>query len=236
MPAPFRVEHLCELPAQLSATEQVVRPCVAFLHTDSSSSSSSSGKTGIGPGLETKEESPMMIPKLNVAEVAAVFSAPLHRFLSSRVEGNAKESLIRHESKWQTWNGGRWLMHNFFVPKGSVRDDDDDDDSSSSSSSGRRNEQLPQQVEKDGEEYYKVWGMTARILIDSARIAYDEDPEFEHTKEFGEEAMVQCLIRRGRLTGERQIGAKMPRGQVEKETGAAVSKALDDNGGRGTKL
>jgi hypothetical protein len=26
---------------------------------------------------------------------------------------------------------------------------------------------------------YKVWGMTARILVDAARLAYGEEPEFE---------------------------------------------------------
>jgi coenzyme A diphosphatase NUDT7 len=26
---------------------------------------------------------------------------------------------------------------------------------------------------------YKVWGMTARILVDAARVAYGEEPSFE---------------------------------------------------------
>ena len=26
---------------------------------------------------------------------------------------------------------------------------------------------------------YKVWGMTARILVDAARVAYGEEPDFE---------------------------------------------------------
>jgi peroxisomal coenzyme A diphosphatase NUDT7 len=26
---------------------------------------------------------------------------------------------------------------------------------------------------------YKVWGMTARMLVDAARLAYGEEPDFE---------------------------------------------------------
>ena len=208
---------------QLAVSEQVVRPCVAFLHTDASGTSPSSKIGAAVAAASITGES--LIPKLNATEVAAVFSAPLHRFLSSRVEGSGRKSLIRHESKWQMWNGGRWLMHNFFVPRGSVE--------GRVSSAGDERLSL---VGEGGDGYYRVWGMTARILIDSARVAYGRDPEFEHMKEFGEEAMVQRLVRRGKLAGERQSGSSMPRGQIEREKGITVSKDLDDNGGRGTKL
>lgn len=39
-------------------------------------------------------------------------------------------------------------------------------------------EQLDEEEEK-GLERYKVWGMTARMLVDAARVAYAEEPEFE---------------------------------------------------------
>lgn len=37
---------------------------------------------------------------------------------------------------------------------------------------------------------YRVWGMTARIMVDTARIAYGHDPEFEHNTEIGDEVIV----------------------------------------------
>lgn len=41
-------------------------------------------------------------------------------------------------------------------------------------------EQLEDEEDEDaGMTRYKVWGMTARILVDAARVAYGEEPEFE---------------------------------------------------------
>jgi hypothetical protein len=33
---------------------------------------------------------------------------------------------------------------------------------------------------------YRVWGMTARILVDCARVAYSTEPEYEHNNHFGD--------------------------------------------------
>jgi hypothetical protein len=40
---------------------------------------------------------------------------------------------------------------------------------------------------------YPVFGLTARILVDVARIAYDEVPEFEYNSRIGDEIMVARL-------------------------------------------
>lgn len=37
---------------------------------------------------------------------------------------------------------------------------------------------------------YKVWGMTAHILLDAARIAYKEEPEMEHNPHLGDEDII----------------------------------------------
>jgi hypothetical protein len=47
---------------------------------------------------------------------------------------------------------------------------------------------------------YKVWGMTARILVDTARIAYGRDPEFTFVKTIGEEDLIQTLVDMGEMT------------------------------------
>ncbi|KAI9770331.1 MAG: hypothetical protein M1840_003490 [Geoglossum simile] len=78
----------------------------------------------------------------------------------------------RYEGFWARWHG-EWRMHNFFVPAST-----------------------PTTVTT---VYYKVWGMTARILVDAARIAYGTDPEFGHIKGFGDEALIAKLMAEGNL-------------------------------------
>lgn len=72
------------------------------------------------------------------------------------------------------FHGSQWRMHNFYVPinnqkvtKPKVRE------------GGQASiaEQLDE--EEDGMMRYRVWGMTARMLVDAARLAYGEEPEFE---------------------------------------------------------
>ena len=51
----------------------------------------------------------------------------------------------------------------------------------------------------EGLERYRVFGMTARILVDAARYAYAQEPTFEHNSHFGDEDMIRRLRRIGRL-------------------------------------
>ncbi len=67
-------------------------------------------------------------------------------------------------------------MHNFFVPinnqkvtKPKVRE----------GGQAAIAEELDREEENEWMMRYKVWGMTARILVDAARLAYGEEPEFE---------------------------------------------------------
>lgn len=48
-----------------------------------------------------------------------------------------------------------------------------------------------------GEDRYKVWGFTARLLVEAARIAYDEAPEFNHTTQMGNEDVILSKIEQG---------------------------------------
>jgi coenzyme A diphosphatase NUDT7 len=143
-------------------TALAVRPCVAFLHSDNTGGSSAA----------SVEKS--MIPRLDAKEVAAVFSAPFHNFLIPHDETpeGQKAAGQWYEGKWIQWHEGPWRMHTFHVPitnqkvsKPKVREDG----------------QVSMAEEEEGVELerYKVWGMTARMLVDAARIAYGKDPEFE---------------------------------------------------------
>jgi coenzyme A diphosphatase NUDT7 len=80
-----------------------------------------------------------------------------------------------YSGSWTDWHEGKWRMHNFFVPinnqtvaKPRVRE----------GGQAAIAEQLDEE-EEEGLMRYKVWGMTARMLVDAARVAYEEEPEFE---------------------------------------------------------
>lgn len=71
--------------------------------------------------------------------------------------------------------------------------------------------------ERSGElSRYKVWGMTARILVDAARLAYDREPEFEHNSDFGDEEIISKLRRIGRLGAIRRPGDELTRETMQK--------------------
>jgi len=168
IPRPFRIEHLCQLPFSLARTALAVRPCVAFLHSDGDSDNTAA----------SVEDS--MIPRLDAKEVAAVFSAPFHNFLRAEDEVREGENVPGKRSDWYNgswiaWHEGPWRLHNFFVPinnqkvsKPKIRE----------GGQAAIAEQLDDD-EEDGLQRYKVWGMTARMLVDAARVAYGEEPEFE---------------------------------------------------------
>jgi coenzyme A diphosphatase NUDT7 len=178
IPSPFRIEHLCQLPFSLAKTALAVRPCVAFLHSDTNG--------GVAASVEES-----MIPRLDAKEVAAVFSAPFHNFLRSEdevpegVEVPGKKSDWYH-GQWTEWHkgqwgpDGRWRMHNFFVPINNQK-----------VSKPRVREggqaaiaEILEDNEEEEKQRYLVWGMTARMLVDAARVAYDEEPDFEVGPEF----------------------------------------------------
>jgi hypothetical protein len=71
------------------------------------------------------------------------------------------------------------------------------------SSSQRQKEAVSEleEKEKSGEvTRYRVFGMTARMLVDVARVAYAEEPEFEHNSHFGDEKLIAQLRKMGRLS------------------------------------
>lgn len=208
LPPPFRVEHLCELPFNLAKTELAVRPCVAFLHADDNG----------GQAEATVEEA--LIPRLEAAEVAAVFSAPFHNFL--KAEDEVPEGVAVpgkksdwYKGSWTDWHEGRWRMHNFYVPIVNQRvTKPKSKDADQTATVENLNKE-----EEEGLSRYRVWGMTARILVDAARVAYGEEPEFEHNAHFGDERMIENMEKMGRL-GE----VKKPGSVLTKEDLVAASK------------
>jgi len=63
---------------------------------------------------------------------------------------------------------------------------------------------------------YRVFGMTARILVDAARVAYGEEPEFEHNSHFGDEDMIERLMKIGRMGPVKRSGEVLTRDVMTK--------------------
>ncbi|GME51238.1 Nudix domain-containing protein [Neofusicoccum parvum] len=236
LPPPFRIEHLCQLPANLARTELGVRPCVAYLAADRGNN--------LSPSAAAVTAEDVLIPRLSAQEVAAVFTAPFRGFLSADAETGASAGeeeaggeaagfpATWYRGVWTDWHESRWRMHNFYVPvrRGSV--------ARPRGKAGREGEGEPPRkrprraaavaaesaikgAKGDGDpladlERFRVFGMTARILVDAARVAYDEEPQFEHNSHFGDEDMIARLLKMGRLSPERKKGDVLTR-EVLKE-------------------
>lgn len=63
---------------------------------------------------------------------------------------------------------------------------------------------------------YRVFGMTARMVVDVARVAYAEEPEFEHNSHFGDEDMIARLRKMGRLSAERRPSDGLTREDMQR--------------------
>ncbi|KAK7970471.1 NUDIX domain-containing protein [Apiospora saccharicola] len=199
IPKPFHIESLCQLPCSLAKTELAVRPCVAFLHADNV------------PGKPSLVVDESMIPQLNAKEVAAVFSGPFHNFLKQRDERRVasveQEEEIPfpdgdwYDGRWTEWQAEPWRIHNFYVPINNQR---------VTKPPARDGGQaaLADELEEDEVQRFLVWGLTGRMLVDAARIAYAEEPEFEHNDHYGDEAIIARLEAGGMLPEKkrREVG------------------------------
>lgn len=145
------------------------------------------------------------MPRLDAKEVAAVFSGPLHNFLLAEDEtippaddaGAGGKELPPgkwYEGRWLEWHDSPWRVHYFHVPvthqrvtKPKVRE----------GGLAALAEHLEEEEQEAGR--YMVWGMTGRMLVDTARVAYAREPEFEHNRHFGDETLIERLAGLGSL-------------------------------------
>ncbi|KAI0391672.1 hypothetical protein F5Y17DRAFT_439667 [Xylariaceae sp. FL0594] len=231
LPSPFRIEPLCSLPCSLAKTELVVRPCVAFLHADRKTSSSKkvdyevTADEAMIPRLDAKEVA---------AVFSAPFANFLRRADEEPREGDPPLPPGHwYDGRWINWQSDPWRVHNFHVPvhnqrvskprkvnrvlnkqppaeelleKKKYSSSSSSVDSPHNAHNGDEKEQEEQEEEKESIQRFLVWGMTGRILVDAARIAYAKEPEFEHNAHFGDEALIADLEDggRGRLAKEKE--------------------------------
>ncbi|PNY27670.1 Peroxisomal coenzyme A diphosphatase 1, peroxisomal [Tolypocladium capitatum] len=208
IPRPFRIEPLCTLPPSLARTNLVVTPCVAFLHADRKAS----------PDDPTPLVEESMIPRLDAREVAAVFSGPFYNFLKATDlpprPGQALPPGVWYEGAWMTWKDMPWRAHTFYVPVNNQRVSKPRRDSAQ----GNLAQKLDEEQESEGR--FKVWGMTGRLLVDAARIAYGEEPEMEHNATYGDSNIIQFAA---------EEGAFKEVGEASKVDGGSSSSSSSSN-------
>lgn len=226
LPAGYTVEHLTELPANLAMTELGVRPCVAYLKTPAPSplNASPDAARDILPKLDAKE-----VAALFTAPFHNFLREKDEDPAQREVEGEW------YKGSWHSWHESAWRMHNFSVPvtsstaflakaaeppaqkeAGSVEAEKASTaPGSEKAEPGKKGSSLqpalPRSFYRAAEDAlskprFRVYGMTARILVDAARVAYGEEPEFEHNSHFGDEEMILRLIKIGRLNVEKKEG------------------------------
>lgn len=141
----------------------------------------------------------LLIPRLDPKEVAAVFSVPFESFLHSKLPIQETDSAeqVWYKGKLQSWYGRDWYMHEFFSPVKSTM-------SNIKADLAQRDPEREEHIPSDA--HYRIWGMTARILVDAARAAYGREPDFECCEESGDEDMISALWEHGMLRGERVAG------------------------------
>jgi len=86
----------------------------------------------------------------------------------------------------------------------------------------------------EGAGRYKVWGMTARILVDAATIAYGEAPEFEHNRHFGDEKLIEMLAQMGRMGEKKRSGSALTPEDLKMAKEAI--KEVEDKKGEASKM
>lgn len=228
----FEVRHLTQMPTHLARTALGVRPCVAFLEPRSTSGADRDGGVGTAAAL---------IPRLDAKEVAEVFSAPLHDFLTTHPrfhpkaedDGDARGSRDRwYEGRWIHWHDTHFRMHSFHVPRTKENQILSKPVRSRSSSPHKAGTWSKDTTERerivgDGHEvqqtHYTVFGMTARILVDCARVAYGSSPDFEHSEETGDEDLIGRLLDRGSLDEVLELGRRSG-ARESNESGATITE------------
>jgi 8-oxo-dGTP pyrophosphatase MutT (NUDIX family) len=240
LPRGYTLEPLTELPMNLAMTELGVRPCVAWLKADN-------------PHADVTRD---LLPKLDAREVAAVFTAPFEQFLKQ--SDHAVQEGEWYKGAWHSWYHEPWRMHMFHVPvtpKTVFRSrqeenyttldaesapcspasatpvllaDGDLDKTSSTRRMQEMNRKTAEQRDALDMPRYRVFGMTARILVDAARVAYGRDPEFHHNSHFGDEDMIARLIKMGRLGPKKEKGEILTRQVMEEAAAVELSDDVDE--------
>ena len=245
LPPGYSVEHLTELPANLAMTELGVRPCVAYLKAPAPSprNENPDAARDILPKLDALEVAAVFTaPFQNFLSEKDTDEETRENTPGEWYKGSWHSW---HESAWRMHQffvpvaPTSVYLANYKKdkPLRSTPSPEASADITSSQSNPRSKNKpdsksslkppLPRSFysmagDALAQPRYRVFGMTARILVDCARVAYGEEPEFEHNSHFGDEEMIERLLRIGRLSPIRKEGEMLTRDVMQKAAKARI--------------
>lgn len=251
LPPGYSVEHLTELPANLAMTELGVRPCVAYLRAPAPSPQNQQPDAArdILPTLDAREVAAVFTaPFQNFLYDKDLDPAARENTPGEWYKGTWHSW---HETAWRMHqffvpvSPSTVYLANYQRKKkeasgGSDNPAEGDSDGTkkdnnkavrSKGASSRSSEALKPPLPRSfyaiagdalSQPRYRVFGMTARILVDCARVAFGHEPEYEHNSHFGDEEMIDRLIKIGRLSPIRKEGDVLTRDVMMKAAQAKI--------------
>lgn len=246
LPPGYTVEHLTELPANLAMTELGVRPCVAYIKTPAPSPQNRDpdASRDILPKLDAREVAAVF--------TAPFFNFLREKDLDEETRRTVPGEWYKgswhswHETAWRMHqffvpvspstvflaNYQRTKQSSEPAPeassditsskKPSVRSKGKSGQSSSSLQPPLPRSFYSMAGDTLAQPRYRVFGMTARILVDCARVAYGEEPEYEHNSHFGDEEMMDRLLKIGRLSPIKKDGEMLTRDVMRQAANAKI--------------
>lgn len=247
LPPGYSVEHLTELPANLAMTELGVRPCVAYIKAPEPSprNQNPDAARDILPKLDAQEVAAVFTaPFYNFLREKDVDEDIRKNTPGEWYKGSWHSW---HETAWRmhqffvpvTPDTVFLADYKRETPSSNDRAETSADSTSakpkpvitskgaSAKSSSSLQPPLPRTFYTSSgdalaQPRYRVFGMTARILVDCARVAYGEEPEYEHNSHFGDEEMIARLLKIGRLHPIRKEGQTLTRDVMMKAANAKM--------------
>ncbi|TKA73166.1 hypothetical protein B0A55_07392 [Friedmanniomyces simplex] len=236
LPVGYEVEHLTELPANLAMTELGVRPCVAYLKTPppSARNRDPDAARDLLPKLDAKEVAAVFTaPFYNFLR-----EKDLDPQTRTTVPGEWYKGSWHswHETAWRMHQffvpvTPATVFHadSKLRPARTADERPPETTGANMPIASAKGKTLPGKASQSSlqpplprsfysiagdalqQPRYRVFGMTARILVDAARVAYGEEPEYEHNSHFGDEEMMDRLLKIGRLSPKRKEGEILTR-------------------------
>lgn len=251
LPPGYSVEHLTELPANLAMTELGVRPCVAYLKTPEPTASNKNPDAAkdILPTLDSREVAAVFTaPFYNFLRETDIDPEVKKNTPGDWYKGSWHSW---HESAWRMHQFFVPVSKSTVFLANCEREPKEESDSSASEKSASTDAKISDSASSNkgvgngktsssslkpplprsfysisgdalAQPRYRVFGMTARILVDCARVAYGEEPEYEHNSHFGDEDMIERLIKIGRLSGTRKSDDVLTRDVMVKAAKANI--------------
>lgn len=243
LPPGYTVEHLAELPANLAMTELGVRPCVAWLKTPAPSERNPNpdATRDLLPRMDAKEVAALFTaPFHNFLRMHDEDPETARQVPGEWYKGSWHSW---HESAWRMHSFSVPVNPttvflakkplSYVDPRAAkaraqqeskIKESESDEGASKKASPPKTRALQPPlprsfyHIPDDAlqQPRYRVFGMTARILVDAARVAYGEEPDFEHNSHFGDEDMILKLLSIGRLNAVKKEGEWLDRDTMKR--------------------